>query len=249
MAESLPLPPEVPLPDTTALDPTEVIPRPQPVEAGEAEAVRIISGEVVGGRHRGARRPGRGSLGTAVLSATGAVAGLSLLMPHGSATTVAGEVQEPAVALPDTEVKDAAVPPAAGAAASARATDPDTDANTGSTVTTAAVTSTGTSGTATVQDAVRHTAGDSDDTKDTPRHARPNGSWDSQDWEEAVIRAASAHHHFGNGEHRGRHRTGGHQQHGDPHSPGFGTGPGQDHGTGRGFGAGERPGGQDAGKR
>src|SRR4051812_15822140 len=114
MAESLPLPPEVPLPDTAALDPTEVIPRPQPVEAGEAESVRIISGEVVGGRHRGARRaPGRGSLGTAVLSATGAVAGLSLLMPHGAAGTVAGAAQEPVVALPDTEAKDAAPPPAA----------------------------------------------------------------------------------------------------------------------------------------
>lgn len=239
MAESLPMPPEVPLPDTMALDPTEVFPRPQPVEAGEADTVRIISGEVVGGRHRGSRRgPGRASLGTAVLSATGAVAGLSLLMPHGAATTVAGGAQEPAVALPDTEVKDATLPPAAGATASARATE--TDADTGTTVTTAAVTSTGTTGTTTVHDAVQHTAGESDDPKDIPRHARPDGSWDSQDWEEAVKRTASAHHRAGNGEHPGRHRMGGHQHHGDRHPAGFGQG----QGNGQGFGPGERLGGQ-----
>ncbi|MEU6345623.1 hypothetical protein ABZ883_32245 [Streptomyces sp. NPDC046977] len=242
MAESLPLPPEVPLPDTAALDPTEVILRPQPVEAGEADEVRIISGEVVGGRHRGTRRgPGRGSVGTAVLTATGAVAGLSMLMPHGAAGTVAGGAQEPVVALPDTEVKDAVAPPAPGATASARATE--TDGDTGTTVTTAAVTkaATGTGGTTTVQDAVEHTSGDQDGPKDTPRHARPNGTWDSQDWQEAVIRTTSAHHRHGHGEHQGRHRMGDHQQ----HSTGFGAGHGHGHGKGMGFGGGERRGGQN----
>jgi hypothetical protein len=179
-----------------------VIPRPQPVEAGEAAEVKVISGEVVGGRHRGrSRGPGRGSLGTAVLTATGAVAGLSMLMPHGgSGSAVAEAAQEPVNAVPDGVVKDAVAPPVAGAAASA---------HTGKAATTTAAkeSSAGTSTGAGVRNAVQT------DTSGTAapagRHARISGSWDSEDWQEAVARAVSAHRSGEQGHYGGRHRYGG----------------------------------------
>ncbi|MGW3245802.1 hypothetical protein [Streptomyces sp. NPDC001070] len=203
MAESLPLPAEAPShPDPGALDPTEVIPRAQPVEAGEAAEVKVISGEVVGGRHRGrSRGPGRGSLGTAVLTATGAVAGLSMLMPHGgSGSAVAEAAQEPASIVPDGVVKDAVAPPVAGATASAHtgeaattaaARKPTADTSTGAGVRNAA--QTGTPGTSA-------SAG---------RHARISGSWDSEDWQEAVARAVAGHRSGAQGHYSGRHRYGG----------------------------------------
>ncbi|MEU4094640.1 hypothetical protein [Streptomyces sp. NPDC026673] len=222
MAESLPLPAEAPShPDTGALDPTEVIPRPQPVEAGETSEVRVISGEVVGGRHRGHRaRPGRGSLGTAVLTATGAVAGLSMLMPHGgSGGDVAQAAQEPASAVPDGAVEDTVVAPPAPGAAAAEARESGTKA-----VTKAASTSTGTStdtGTSTgsgIRDAARTDARDG--TPSPGRHARINGTWESEDWQEAVARSISAHRSGERGHHGGRHRSGG----GSDWNGGYGSG-------------------------
>lgn len=206
MADSLPLPAEAPShPDPGALDPTEVIPRPQPVEAGEAAEVKVISGEVVGGRHRGQHGgPGRGSLGTAVLTATGAIAGLSMLMPHGGSGDVAEAAQGPARAVPDGSVEDAIVPTAAGAAVSAETTKADTAA-----VTKAASTGTGT-GTA-ASTGTRDTARP-DAPGDAPapgRHARVSGTWDSDDWQEAVTRAIAAHRSGEQGHLGGRHRTGG----------------------------------------
>ncbi|MFE0625968.1 hypothetical protein ACFW3D_03270 [Streptomyces sp. NPDC058864] len=214
MADSLPLPAEAPNhPDPGALDPTEVIPRPQPVEAGEATEVRVISGEVVGGRHRGQRRgPGRASVGTAVLTATGAVAGLSMLMPHGGAAGIAEAAQEPVRTVPDGAVEDAFVPTAAGAAVSAETPKADT-----AVVTKAASTSTGThtgTGTAKSTGTGSGTHGtpraDAPDGAPTPgRHARANGSWDSEDWQEAVTRAIAAHRSGEPGHLGGRHRAGG----------------------------------------
>ncbi|MFF7212704.1 hypothetical protein ACFZAU_19525 [Streptomyces sp. NPDC008238] len=211
MADSLPLPAEAPNHlDPGALDPTEVIPRPQPVEAGEAAEVRVISGEVVGARHRGQRRgPGRGSLGTAVLTATGAVAGLSMLMPHGGAGGVAEAAQEPASTVPDGVVEDVIVPTAAGAAVAAESPQAGNEV-----VTKAASTGTGT-GTATTQgtgtgsgtrDAARTDT--PDDTPTPGRHARVSGSWDSDEWQEAVSRAIAAHRSGEQGHHSGRHRAG-----------------------------------------
>lgn len=209
MADSLPLPAEAPShPDPGALDPTEVIPRPQPVEAGEAAEVKVISGEVVGGRHRGQRGgPGRGSLGTAVLTATGAIAGLSMLMPHGGSGDVAEAAQGPARAVPDGSVEDAMVPTAAGAAVSAETTKADTA------VTKAASTGTGTgAGTGTAASTGTHDTARPDAPGDAPapgRHARVSGTWDSEDWQEAVARTIAAHRSGEQGHLGGRHRTGG----------------------------------------
>ncbi|WP_431965765.1 hypothetical protein [Actinacidiphila sp. bgisy160] len=200
MADSLPLPAEAPNhPDPGALDPTEVIPRPQPVEAGEATEVRVISGEVVGGRHRGQRRgPGRGSLGTAVLTATGAVAGLSMLMPHGGAGNVAEAAQESVRAVPDGAVEDAIVPTAAGAAVSAETPEAGTKASTKP-----ASTGTGTSAGTGARDTART------DAPAPGRHARVSGTWDSEDWQEAVTRAIAAHRSGERGGFGGRHRADG----------------------------------------
>lgn len=218
MADSLPLPAEAPShPDPGALDPTEVIPRPQPVEAGEASEVRVISGEVVGGRHRGQRRgPGRSSVGTAVLTATGAVAGLSMLMPHGGSGDVAKAAQEPVRTVPDGVVGETMVPTAAGAAVAAETPKSGAEAVTKSaskgTDTGAPTSGTGTgSGT---RDAART------DVPDGPpapgRHARVSGDWDSQDWQEAVARAVAAHRSGEQGHLGGRHRAGGGSgRHGD----------------------------------
>ncbi|WP_431950294.1 hypothetical protein [Actinacidiphila sp. bgisy167] len=240
MADSLPLPAEAPTrPGPGALDPTEVIPRPQPVEAGEAEEVRVISGEVVGGRHRGQRRgPGRGSLGTAVLTATGAVAGLSMLMPHGGGDTIAQAAQEPVTAAPDGPGPDAALdetimPTAAGAVVSAGihrtgASEGAAPASKGTAGGTSASTGTG-SGT--------HTAARTDAPAGAVapgRHARLSGTWDSEDWQEAVARAVAAHRSGEQGRLGGRHRAGG--------GHGWNGGHVRDRGPG-GPGAGERQGG------
>ncbi|SNS60923.1 hypothetical protein SAMN05216252_10798 [Actinacidiphila glaucinigra] len=210
MADSLPLPAEAPShPDPGALDPTEVIPRPQPVEAGEASEVRVISGEVVGGRHRGQRRgPGRSSVGTAVLTATGAVAGLSMLMPHGGSGNVAEAAQEPVSAVPDGVVEDTMVPTAAGAAVAAETPESGV----------AAVTKSASKGTGTGTPTNTGTGSGTRDTArtDTPdgppapgRHARVSGNWDSEDWQEAVARAVAAHRSGEQGHLGGRHRSGG----------------------------------------
>lgn len=245
MADSLPLPAEAPTRpdpgalDPGALDPTEVIPRPQPVEAGEAEEVRVISGEVVGGRHRGQRRgPGRGSLGTAVLTATGAVAGLSMLMPHGGGDTIAQAAQEPVTAAPDgpgpdATLEDAIMPTAAGAVVSAGihktgASEVTTPASKGTATGTSASTSTS-SGTG----SGTHTAARAD-APAPGRHARLSGTWDSEDWQEAVARAVAAHRSGEQGRLGGRHRAGsGH---------GWNGGHAWDRGPG-GPGTGERQGG------
>ncbi|MDX3097054.1 hypothetical protein PV703_19365 [Streptomyces sp. ME01-24h] len=219
MADSLPLPAEAPnRPDPGALDPTEVIPRPQPVEAGEAAEVRVISGEVVGGRHRGQRRgPGRGSLGTAVLTATGAVAGLSMLMPHGGGSSVAEAAQEPVKAVPDGVVEDIVVPRTAGAAVAAETAKADPEAVTKVAYTGPdAAASTGT-GSGTHDTARTHAP---DGTPGPGRHARASGTWDSEDWQEAVARAVAAHRSGEHGQLGGRHRAGG--GHGWDRGPGGG---------------------------
>jgi hypothetical protein len=58
----------------------------------------VIAGEVLDARHRGARR--RTVVGSAVLSATGVVAGLSLLLSNGSAKTSADR-RAPVAAAPE----------------------------------------------------------------------------------------------------------------------------------------------------
>lgn len=108
MAELLPPPGRANGSSSGPLDPTRVIPGPQPLDPAAAGRARIISGEVVGGygQRRGAhaRRPRRGTLGRAVLSATGAVAGLSMLMAHDSSGASAERHAEPATSSPEQAV-------------------------------------------------------------------------------------------------------------------------------------------------
>jgi hypothetical protein len=167
-----------------ALDPTEVIPGPQPMDRSGADESRVISGEVVGAaRHRGPRlrRPGPGSVGTAVLSATGAVAGLSLLMPHGgSSDGAAVPDHQPLKASAEDTAQVAPEPVARAAAAGAKA-----EAFSARTENTGTSTTTSTSTTATTTTTTTTTSG-------TGRHARTSGTLDSSDWQEAVARAGAA---------------------------------------------------------
>lgn len=181
-----------------ALDPTEVIPRPRPPQRSAAGAARVISGEVVGPRHRARRahRPGPGSAVTVVLSATGAVAGLSLLMPHGggSADAAGGHTHRPGKSAPDGGVAEAVT----GAAAVAGAGEAETVSATDRTATaTTTITSTVTDTSATTGTSTTTTSG---------RHARSSGSWDTEDWQEAVATAAAAQRSTQQGQ-NGRHRA------------------------------------------
>ena len=189
MADPLPMPSRANGVAERALDPTEVIPGPQPLDRSGADESRVISGEVVGAaRHRGPRlrRPGPGSMGTAVLSATGAVAGLSLLMPHGGSPDGAAvpDHQPLKASAEDTAAQVAPEPEATAAAAGAKAeetahttTISARTENTGTSSTTSTSTTTTTTTTA---------------TSGTGRHARTSGTWDSSDWQEAVARAGAA---------------------------------------------------------
>jgi hypothetical protein len=183
-----------------ALDPTEVIPHPRPLQPSEPGGARVISGEVVGARHRArrARRPGPGSAVTVVLSATGAVAGLSLLMPHGgSSTTAQAHTPQPPKSAAEDTADVASEPVATGsvvgakadvaqqASASDRANSPGSSAAT-TTSTTSGVTASTTTG--------------------SGKHARASGTWDTNDWQEAIARASAAQR-ASQQDRTGRHRA------------------------------------------
>jgi hypothetical protein len=203
MVERSPFPTRVRDSSSGVLDPTRVIPRPQPLDQMAVDGARIISGEIVTGpahehsvgnrsRHRAARtrRSSRVAVSTAVLSATGVVAGLSLLTSHESADSSSGKPRDPARTVPDGA---AAVDPsltAASVSAPLRATgEPPQAAE------------------ATVPRAVAETAGSSGAKPASGKHARAGGSWDTSDWQEAIERAAaaqrSAQQNQGGGRHRG----------------------------------------------
>jgi hypothetical protein len=189
-----------------ALDPTEVIPGPQPLDRNGADEAKVISGEVVGAaRHRGprVRRPGPGSVGTAVLSATGAVAGLSLLMPHGgSSDAAAAPVRQPLKASAEDTAQVAPEPVATGSSVGAKAED-----TVHTTTVSARTANSGTSSTATSASTSTSTSTSTSATSGGGRHARTSGTWDTSDWQEAVARAGAAQQ-AQQGQ-TGRHRAGG----------------------------------------
>jgi hypothetical protein len=230
MVECPPLPTRVNSASSGALDPTQVIPRPQPLDQMAVDGARIISGEVLPGhecragtaRHRAARtrRSGRGAVGTAVLSATGVVAGLSLLMSHESADSSQGSPREPVGAAP---AKAAAIDPPLGAApvsAPLKATGEQPQA---------------------AEATVPQTADDSaarrpSSARTVPgKHARSSGSWATSDWQEAVQRAEATRRAGQQDQGGGRHRADGASK-----NTGYGGryGGGGAHGYGHGYGGG-----------
>lgn len=206
MADPLPMPARANGVAERALDPTEVIPGPQPLDRSGADEARVISGEVVGAaRHRGPRlrRPGPGSVGTAVLSATGAVAGLSLLMPHGgSSDGAAAPAHQPLKASAEDTAQVAPEPAARAASVGAKAEDTVL-----TTTISARTENSGTSSTTTSTSTSNSASASASTTSGSGRHARTSGTWDSSDWQEAVARAGAAQQ-AQQGQ-TGRHRAGG----------------------------------------
>jgi hypothetical protein len=202
MADPLPTPARANGAAARALNPTEVIPGPQPVQRSDADAARVISGEVLGGpRHRGQRirRPGPGSVGTAVLSATGAVAGLSLLMAHGGSPEAGAPAHQPLKAVAEDTAQVA--PEAAAKAVSAVA---KADGTQGATTTSV---STDNSGTSASTGTSASSSSSSTSATGTARHARTSGTWETGDWQEAVTRAAAAPRSGGGPDRTGHHRA------------------------------------------
>jgi hypothetical protein len=184
-----------------ALDPTEVIPRPRPVQPSEPGGARVISGEVVGSRHRArrARRPGPGSAVTVVLSATGAVAGLSLLMPHGgSSDTAQAHPPQPLKSSAEDMADAVSEPVATGSVVGAKA-DVAQQASASDRTDSSGATTTSTTSTSSAVTAASTTTG-------SGRHARAGGTWDTNDWQEAIARAAAAQR-AAQQDQTGRHRA------------------------------------------
>jgi hypothetical protein len=185
-----------------ALDPTEVIPRPRPVQPSEPGGARVISGEVVGSRHRArrARRPGPGSAVTVVLSATGAIAGLSLLMPHGgSSDTAQAHPRHPLKSSAEDTADAVSEPVATGSVVAARADVAQQASASDRTDSSGASTTTSTTSTPSAVTAASTTSG-------AGRHARAGGTWDTNDWQEAIARAAAAQR-AAQQDQTGRHRA------------------------------------------
>lgn len=90
------------------LDPTDVVPGPQPIEPAEREGHHVIVGEVLGGRHRAPRKARRIAVSGALLSAAGAFVTLALMTSHGSAGTSAAPRAAPSTPMPDLPDEPAA---------------------------------------------------------------------------------------------------------------------------------------------
>lgn len=99
MAESLPIPVRTGI-AREALDPTAVVPGPQPVDTTERGGHHVIVGEVLRGRHRAYRRR-RIAISGAVLSAAGAFVTLALMMNHHPTGVSAGPRVSPSTPVPD----------------------------------------------------------------------------------------------------------------------------------------------------
>jgi hypothetical protein len=215
------------------LDPTEVILGPQPVTAAEREEARVISGEVVGGRHRARRgRPAAHSaVGTAVLTATGVAVGLGLLLSNESPDAVSTRSDEPAKSAPDA-VADHKFDPVLAAAVAAVPATPGEPTRTAGSAATGPTASTLASTVA----SPKRSAG-TGTTPDSGRHARASGSWDSTGWQEALERATAAQRSAAQAPAAGRHRAGGGGYQQGPAAPGEARGrehPGQRPGQGHG---------------
>jgi hypothetical protein len=177
------------------LEPTAVFPGPIRAESqapGEP-AARVITGKVLaGGRHRGSRHRNSarvvGTAGTAVLSATGAFAGLTLLATHAAEradrhTAAAGAPRQSAAPAPRSGAARPA-PPARPAAPPA--SNVPSGAQTATVEVAATAPATDAIGTATATQADDLTPAHT--TPSRARHARPTGPWQTSDWEEALRR-------------------------------------------------------------
>jgi hypothetical protein len=183
-------------PGDDVLEPTAILPGPVRAESeapGEA-ATRVITGKVLaGGRHRGSRHRNSarvvGTAGTAVLSATGAFAGLTLLAGHADRgdrhATAASVPRQTAAPAPRSGAQHPARP--AQPAQPARPAEPSASAVPSGVQDASFELAAGSAPATAVHpadDLTTHT----DAAPTRARHARPTGPWRTSDWEEALRR-------------------------------------------------------------
>jgi hypothetical protein len=204
---------------TRPLDPTEVIPGPQPLATAEGAEARIISGEVINGRHcpSQSHRAARSAIGTAFLAATGAAVGLGLLLTHESSDAIAARVHEPVKSAPDQAPDQTIDPALAAVSAPVPAEQSKADDS-------AAKSTTATTGNARTAASLASSSSSSSSSSGSARHARPSGNLDSANWQEALARAAAAQRSAEQSYTGGRHRGGGLPQGGGDLGQGQGFG-------------------------
>ncbi len=101
MADSLPIPARSGV-ARAPLDPTDVVPGPQPIESAERDGHQVIVGEVLNkGRHRASRPRRKVAVSGAVLSAAGAFVTLALMMSHDPTSASASPRVSPSTPMPD----------------------------------------------------------------------------------------------------------------------------------------------------
>lgn len=99
MADSLPIPVRADV-AREPLDPTAVVPGPQPLATAERDGHRVIAGEVLKGRHRARGRRRGAAVSGAVLSAAGAFVTLALMVNHDAAPAAASPRAVPSTPIP-----------------------------------------------------------------------------------------------------------------------------------------------------
>jgi hypothetical protein len=223
MADPLPTPAQQGRTATRPLDPTEVIPGPQPLATTDGAEARIISGEVINGRHcpSQSHRAPRSAIGTAFLAATGAAVGLGLLLTHESSDAIAARVHEPVKSAPD-QAPDQTIDPALAAVSAPVPAEQSKAAGSGAKSTTATTGNARTTASLASSSSSSNTAASS--SSGTARHARLSGNLDSADWQEALARAAAAQRSAEQSYTGGRHRGGGLPQGGGDLGQGQGFG-------------------------
>lgn len=109
MADSFPIPVRTGV-AREPLDPTAIMPGPQPLDVSERAEGNLIVGEVLRpGRHRAFRPRRKVAISGAVLSAAGAMVTLALMTSHSGGTTVqAAPRVSPSVPMPDLPDEPAA---------------------------------------------------------------------------------------------------------------------------------------------
>jgi hypothetical protein len=93
------------------LDPTDVVPGPQPLDVSERDEHHVIVGEILpSGRHRAPRQRRRIAVSGALLSAAGAFVTLALMVNHGSGGVSAASRVAPGSPVPDLPGDDPTAP-------------------------------------------------------------------------------------------------------------------------------------------
>ncbi|WP_182311655.1 hypothetical protein [Streptomyces sp. SCUT-3] len=197
----------------SVLNPTQVVPGPRPVEPAEASAATLITGEVVGPRHARPSGSRHAAAGAAGLLAAGAMAGLSLL-----------NTSQPSDVTTAREAGAAEVVPGEGSAGAPAAPAQVLAAPGDEPLQVAQIPAPAAPAQAAAAPAAPAAAPAQEGNRG--RHARPDGPWDSGDWQEAVHRAVSAGQQYREetGRHRGGGRHGGGFGHGGFGHGGFGDG-------------------------